>query len=101
MNSICFPSKFKNEKGGKLSELSLSLTTALHDGQLKQGNKGKILGLRYYQQLYHLAYCICTFVVILQGCATGPRVLIIPASVETIRKIDYQADDYEKTLDRK
>jgi Domain of unknown function (DUF4157) len=98
MNSICFPSKFKNEKGAKLSELSLSLTAALHDGRLKQGNKEKILALRYHQQLYHLAYSICTFVVFLQGCATGPRVLVIPASVETIRKIDYQADDYQKTL---
>ena len=98
MNSIYFPSKFKSGKNGKLSELLLSLTTALHGGQMKQGNKGKILVLRFYQEVRRLVNYLCTLVLILQGCAAGPRVLTIPSSTETIRKIDYQPGDYEKTL---
>jgi hypothetical protein len=82
----------------RYTELSLFLTPALHDADFKQSNTEQPLVLRFYQDLRHLAYYLCTFLVILQGCTTVPRVLIIPASIETSWKIDYQPDDYDKTL---
>ena len=94
MNSIFSPSQFKSRNYGNY----VNVATALHESPLREANNPKVLVLRSYQQLRRLAYFLCTFVVILQGCTTGPRVLTIPDSTEAIRTTEYQPGGYEKML---
>ena len=80
------------------TELSLSLTAALHDGDLEQSQTGQTLVRRLLQDVLHLVQYLCTIVLILQGCSSAPHVLIIPSATETIQEIAYRTGDYEKTL---
>lgn len=80
------------------TELSHSLTAALHNANLKQSNAAQALVLHLCRDIRHLVRYLCTTVLIIQGCATGPHVLTIPSATGTIRNIDYQPGDYEKTL---
>ena len=82
----------------RCTESSLCLTPAVHDANLKQSNTGQPSVLRFYRDAGHLGQYLCTVVLILQGCATGPRVLTIPSTTETIRTVQYQPGDYEKML---
>jgi hypothetical protein len=80
------------------TELSLSLTAALHDGDLEQSQTEQPLVRRLFQDVLHLVQYLCTIVLILQGCSTAPHVLIIPSATETSQNIAYRTGDYEKTL---
>ncbi len=78
--------------------LSLRLTPGLQNGGLKQSKTGCTLLLRIFQDVRHLAQYLCPFLLIFQGCATGPQVLAIPSDTETVRKTAYPSGDYERML---
>jgi hypothetical protein len=80
------------------AELSLFLTAALHGVDLKHGSTRQSVVLRFNQDARRLVQYLCTVVLILQSCATGPRVLTIPSTTETSRTVEYQPGDYEKML---
>ena len=80
------------------TELSHSLTAALHNANLKQSNAAQALVRHLCRDIRHLVRYLGTTLLIIQGCAAGPRVLTIPSATGAIRNIDYQPGDYEKTL---
>lgn len=75
----------------------LSLTAGLHDAVLKRSNTQRTF-LHLRRSLRHLVQYLCSFVLIFQGCSTGPLVLTIPSDTDAVHKTTYQSGDYEKIL---